>query len=454
MNIINQIKIAAIILLMAALTSCDDFLDVKPDQALVVPNKLADLEALLNNDRSVMNAEPAVGFIGTDDYYVYDHEFQIFSTEMEINAYTWEKEIFGDQMPYEWSKPYQQVYYANVVLEQLENIPVTEENRWQWEQLKGRALFYRSYAYYTLLQLFAAPYGEANHSKPGIVLKNSADINEDVFRSSLKESYDNVINSLKEAVNHLGENSLFDTQPDKEAAYACLSRVYLSMGDYSNAKAYADSCLSIEGQLMDYNSLNLTSSAPFARFNEEVLFHSTLYLYTITFFSAKVKEEIVNSFDANDLRKEAFFKTNSDGSHSFKGCYSGKSYELFGGLATDEIYLIRAECKARSGNIAEAMDDLNTVLEKRWKAGTFEELTADTKDEALQLILEERRKELLFRGLRWMDLRRLNLSGDYNLTLTREVGGKEFTLPPNDPRYVYPIPQKEIDASGIEQNPR
>jgi len=72
-------------------------------------------------------------------------------------------------------------------------------------------------------------------------------------------------------------------------------------------------------------------------------------------------------------------------------------------------------------------------------------------DEALALVLMERRKETLFREVRWADLRRLNQDSG---TLRRIVGDTVYTLLPGDPRYAYPIPAEEINIGGIEQNQR
>ncbi|SEM08104.1 hypothetical protein SAMN05216436_101351 [bacterium A37T11] len=56
------------------------------------------------------------------------------------------------------------------------------------------------------------------------------------------------------------------------------------------------------------------------------------------------------------------------------------------------------------------------------------------------------------RGLRWMDIKRLNKEGA-NITLTRNLNGQIYTLPPNDPRFALPIPEDVIDLSGMQQNP-
>jgi len=53
-----------------------------------------------------------------------------------------------------------------------------------------------------------------------------------------------------------------------------------------------------------------------------------------------------------------------------------------------------------------------------------------------------------------MDLRRLNKDVRFAKTLTRAINGQTYTLSPNDPKYVMPIPIQEINTSGIAQNPR
>ena len=148
-----------------------------------------------------------------------------------------------------------------------------------------------------------------------------------------------------------------------------------------------------------------------------------------------------------DLRKSIFFKA-SGSSGTFKGNYSG-IVAIFGGLATDELYLVRAECAARQGQTAAAMADLNTLLAKRWKTGTFVPLSAPDAATALAIILAERRKELVGRNLRWTDLRRLN-----NVSLVRTLNGTTYTLAPGSPRYTYPLPADEISLGGLQQNAR
>ena len=133
--------------------------------------------------------------------------------------------------------------------------------------------------------------------------------------------------------------------------------------------------------------------------------------------------------------------------------YAGSVFP-FTGLATDELFLTRAECYARDSNSSAALADLNTLLRHRFASGTFIPVSAPSPAAALDSILLERRKELPFRGLRWTDLRRLNLDGA-NITIHRSLNGTPYTLSPNSNLYTLPIPPDVLnDNPGMIQNTR
>src|SRR3546814_2443495 len=99
------------------------------------------------------------------------------------------------------------------------------------------------------------------------------------------------------------------------------------------------------------------------------------------------------------------------------------------------------------------MQCLNTRLEKRWRFGTFTPFTAADKHEALGRILEERRKELVFRGVRWSDIRRLANDPAFAITVERIIDNQHYILPPQIPGYLVQIPEDVIEVLGMPQNP-
>jgi hypothetical protein len=116
--------------------------------------------------------------------------------------------------------------------------------------------------------------------------------------------------------------------------------------------------------------------------------------------------------------------------------------------------LIAAEGYSRSGNLEMGNLYLNELLRNRYDKESWEDLMIEEQEELLKRILLERRKELIGRGIRWSDLRRLNQETGSEITLERVIDGETYSLLPNDPLYVFPIPDVEIQRSGIAQNNR
>ena len=448
-------KIIISIVFLSGLCSCKKYLDAKSSKDLVIPSTFADAQALLDLYTKMNTFYPSAGCISDDDLYLGDTYLASITTNLQYQ-YSWNKDVNLDA---DWNNLYAVVLWANVALETVEGITPLPANLQEWQRLKGSALFFRAYAFYQLAEFFATPYNKATASgKPGIPLRLSSDPNVPNTRASLESSYRQIIDDLRAAAINLPVSVTPITRPSKPAAYAVMARVYLAMQEYSLAGKYADSSLQLYSSLLNYNTLDPNAAMPFTRFNAEVLFATSVIGGPLSVNNWRADTLLYDSYGANDLRKKLFFKTNGSGasvSYGFKGNYDGSAPGLtFSGPAVDEMYLIRAECLAREGNVPAAMNDLNTLLITRWKTGTFVPFTASTAEDALIKVLAERRKELIVRGTRWFDLRRLNSDSRFAKTLVRKINGVVSQLPPNDPRYTFYIPAMVVAMSGIEQNDR
>jgi len=455
MKTYQPVIFAAAFMLACGCSKQDAFLAAKPNIALSTPSTLQDLQLLLNDDGIFNTKDPGLGEVSSDDFYVPDAGFTNLA-QTERNAYTWAGKIYnpGADVP-DWSGPYQQVYYANTVLDALKTIPVTPAQTTLAGQVRAGALFDRCWAFYNLLQVFAMPYDSATAAtEPGIPLRLSSDLNAKSVRASEQACYAQVISDLHAAIPLLPGNAAYNTLPSAAAAAGLLARVYLALGDYARAYHYADTCISLAPPLVGYGSLQPATRSISTSFVQEDIYHTICVPYLLTYgnYKSVTDSTLYGSYAANDLRKSVFFVL-SGGLPYFRGSYDPKGRN-YTGIATDEMYLIRAECNARLGHAASAMADLNTLLATRWQSGTFAPYTASGAGDALGLVLAERRKELLYRGLRWADLRRLNKDSRFATTLHRVANGTAYSLPPNDLRYALPIPDNEIQFSGIAQNPR
>jgi tetratricopeptide (TPR) repeat protein len=445
----KYVAVSLIVLISIIQFSCKKYLDVRRTANQAVPSSLKDMQAILDNQYGNNSAPSYLEFVA-DNHYLSDANWAAEGLEDRL-SYIWDKDalVRTDN----WSRPYEGILNVNLVLDYLPRIGVNASEQGLYNTLKGTALFYRSYIFYQLAQLFCKPYSSSSSTDPGIILRMTSAIAVPSVRATVQQTYEQIINDLKASTDLLPNTSLFSTRPTKAAAYAMLARVYLSMRDYSNAATAADQCLSQRSTLLNYNTLT-NSTVPEFTNNPEMLFLSSGNHSLFGPGFNHIDSTLYKLYNVDDLRATVFFGTNNQ-THFWLGSYMipGVRYSIFDGLATDEIYLVRAECRARAGDKDNAMADLNTLLHNRWKTGQFTDLVASSPEDALAQILVERRKELLYRGLRWTDLRRLNIEGA-NITLTRKINGNIYQLPPNDLRWVLLIPAQEIIQSGVAQNPR
>lgn len=440
--------------LILVFSGCKKFLEEKPDKSLAIPASLKDLQALLDENTTInINYNNLTGESSADNFYLTHADWAAQFAESDRETYIWGPEIVFDRFPNEWSRLYINVYRANVVLEGINNIQRTESNAIDYDNIKGSALYIRADAFQVSARNYAKAFDSITAgSDLGIPLRLSSDFNLPSVRSNLFETYNRIITDLKAALYLLPVTPKHVFRPSKTAAYALLSRVYLSMRNYNFAGLYADSALQLYNTLIDYNTLNASAAAPVPQFNSETIYYSHGGLSPISVSRARIDTLLFRSYAPNDLRRTIFF-TNTAGVQRFKGQYTGTVSSFFTGIATDELYLTKAESQARAGLISQAMNTLNTLLVKRWKTGTFIPFTAANGQQALDLVLEERRKQLLMRDLRWVDIKRLNKEGR-GISIKRFVNNQTYELVPNDPKFALPLPEYVITTSGMQQNPR
>lgn len=443
-----------ICLLFAGMTcnSCSDFLDEKSDMKLTIPNTLEDNQALLDRLADVMTNFAQSGMSSSDDFYLTDADYNGLSYDEDKRLYTWQPDYVSTNQGNgnDWLYCYRAIFIANSVLYNLKNYNIANA-----ENVRGQALVIRAARYLDATQVWCPAYDEATADhEMGLPLRLDPDMNLPSVRATLRETYAQIIKDLNEAIPLLPAKQVSVTRPSKASALAYLARVYLLMGSYENALSYAMQTLEVQNTLMDFNSLNVSDSYPIKDLNPEVILRASIRTSGASRgATAKVPQSLYNSYKDNDLRKAIFFRLNTDQTVLFRGNYTGNISGKFCSVAVDEVYLIVAESYARKGSYQLAMDYLNALLLTRYKSGTYTDLKANDATEALEIIKTERRKELLFRGLRWMDLKRYNRDGE-NITLTRTVLGQTYTLKPNDLRYAIAIPEDIIQLSGITQNPR
>lgn len=444
-------RMFVIALLLWGMAGCTSFLDVKSDSKLAVPSSLEDFQALMNATDSRL-AVPE-GEVLSADHYLPDEEYDALFCQTNRDLYRFEDSPMIQPCDGSggWASAYDNIYRANVAIHGVAAFEKENGISARSANVKGQGYFARAISLFELAQVWCAAYDpQRAQSTLGVPLKVTDDFNEKTVRSSLKETFDRIVDDLQEAATLLPDQQNNMYWASKVAAWAYLARVYLYMQNYEEAKVYAEKCMASGLKLLDYHHVDGNKPYPFkVDGNPEVIyprFLSTDY-YSISIKISRMDSVLFQQYDEDDFRKSLFFNQNSDGLF-FRGDYGGGGGGSFCGPTIGEMYLIEAECAARVGKRIEAVNTLQKFLNYR-----LSKPISVSETEVLDRVLKERRKELLRRGVRFGDVKRLNTLGA-GITLKRTIRGQEYLLPPNDSRANILIPQKVIEQSNIAQNPR
>lgn len=445
-------------ILCVYVTSCtkSEFLAERPRSSMMIPSTIEDYQMLLNNPL-VNEGATGLGLLSSDDVY-FDEEALASVQPIVRNVYLWEQDMYaGEQQVKDWENGYFAIFIANNVIEGIDRVDGHASHK---EDILGQAYFKRAYAFFDLAVHFCDYFKGDGSDQLGLPLKTTADANVVEQRASLYETFELIMSDLLKAKDLLKKNLPVEDKyrPSVSACFALLAKIELYRGNYENAERYADACLELSDILLDYNLIDLNVSNPFISDHAEIIYKTLcpmyVELYGADFSPARVNPALIDLFEVDEPWKDLYFGIDSRGLSFLNYSYTAFSVFPFTGLATDEIYLIKAESAIRNGNNADAYEVLGKFLRMRYNdIPYYLENVELGQAELLDIILLERRKELVWRGARWLDLKRLNAEGRA-ISVSRHNDESDLILAPDDPRYTFSIPLGEINRSGITQNIR
>lgn len=332
------------------------------------------------------------------------------------------------------------------------------------DELKARAVaeakVMRAFDYFHLINVYAKAY-DANTAATdgGVCIMDKYDLEASPTKGTVQQCYDLIQRDLDEAIPYLQTNPVDVYHPNLAFAWALKAKVHLFKREIAQAKEAALKSLSYKSSLfdlVDYAAKGGPSVASVTSANNpEVLSYQYMTGYNEMNFvtTSTISPELRTLFGTNDARFNLFFNTTSAtvldqgaGTAYWNTVFTKFFYPTVG-MKTPETYLMLAECYAREGDLANAMKYLNALRAKRIVSGTVQLPVPNTTKEAMQYIIDERRKELWIGFHRFFDLKRLNLEPDYAKTLTRTFPivntvfpKKTYTLAPNSRMYIIPFP--------------
>jgi tetratricopeptide (TPR) repeat protein len=314
--------------------------------------------------------------------------------------------------------------------------------------------------YFMLANFYADTYDKTTAStKLSVPLIESADINAPSTQVTIQKIYEYIISNVTEALDYLPDMGVTMLHPGKGAAYAFLARVYLQMSNFTNALKYANMALEINGELYDWTAYYAKYQTQIEKTTSYTKTPSPMsydyvenYNYRHGSVNSSNSESGVNQwraaqFEKGDAKFLSRWKIRTVGTETYyTSTLSG--YFNYGGMTTVEVYLIKAECLARTGDIAGAMAIVNKIRKTRILAASYADQSASTLADAMDKIMTLKRNELIQTLVPFADMRRLNNEGTYKRVLTKTEGTTTYTLAPDSYMWTMPFPQGATDNPG------
>ncbi|NLR80134.1 RagB/SusD family nutrient uptake outer membrane protein [Chitinophaga eiseniae] len=422
---------------MVILAACKkSFLEVTPKGKLIA-QKVADYDMLLNN-LDLLNTSAGNHILMGDEIAASQPDFGALSV-LTQRCFHWDDVLYepGDDAA-ELTVPMRNIYTYNMIINNV--MDAAEGTEQQKKSIRGEAVAGRAWTYFLLINYFGKPYSAATAATDlGFPIVRTADATETKFtRASVKEVYDFIVNDLVTAIPDLPLQVTSRLRMSKPAAEALLGKVYVFMGKYADAipqfnAAITDAASSaIPVRLYDYNSTFAPGGAftPIGFFGppypttpkiEENIYAKQIFNAFAFSSAVTITPETVALYGASDLRLNFYSPYPFGGS----SVYPDGMLRRVGptviqlGVVLPDLYLLRAECKARLNDLAGAKTDVETLRGNRMPAADAPVPAAIAADQVAltKFILEERIREFASEGYRWFDMRRLSIDDAYKSTV-------------------------------------
>ena len=494
------LKAAAVIAVAAGLTSC---LEKFPGDAIPEADGMKtfnDAEQTLTGIySSLMNGALYSGYltllpdVQTDMVHAVQGNTNTYGT-----LWQWDIRPTNAEITAVYGALYRVIGQCNFYLDQVDELRSSltdDETITYLDFYTGEVHCARALAYSELIKCFCQAYTEQTADEPesGVAIDSTYFGQKPEKRSTLRESYGFVIRDLEKAEELLEDADYGYTSPyfTYASANAIHARTALYMQDWDAAIEYSTKLIEDNAYALSTAATYTTGVSPIT--NQAKAYSYIDYMwtndlsteviwqveYTLTSYGGALGQNFLNFnnnyvyyypdyipsqwvlqlYSSSDARYAAYF------TQLQTGYAHGLTYPLltkyFGNesfiasmiyhvskpkpLRLAEQYLIRAEAYCEKGKYSAAYNDLVTLNTARnAKASTLSE------SNWREAISNERVKELYMEGFRLQDLKRWNkgIEREHQAYTQPEGSGKKILA--GDYRFVWPIPQNDIEAPGSE----
>lgn len=485
----KHIIISAILSVMA-LTGCDNYLDIVPKGESVLNSTddylglLEDMNGFPVGDEWYLSGEGALPNMADMENYKYPTTSAVFFWNENYDRAQYKTATGTSDM---YSECYRRIAKFNVVIDNMNDAKGSSEDK-----LVGiaQAKVLRAYNYFYLINTYAKPYSKATAEQDrGIILRSSFNLEKEGVQSTVADAYRLIESDINEALSALPAKTTTAFRPNKAFGYALKAKVHLVKTEFAAALAASLNAIE-EGESKggnkvwdmnaDYSNLITNLSNMYGGADEELFefggpFYNMitsmssmyfkhgyedpenlLYAHGLNFMSPSpqmVRKPIIDLFDMKtDLRFVLEYMkmqrpTSEAGAYPWMA--SNISHNV-GGIKLSEVYLMAAECYARQGDVPNSMKYLNALRSKRVMTKYYADAQAADAGEALTLVRNERKRELVLTSNGYFDMRRF--CTEFKENLTRQYKDETYTLKYDSHLLTFPFPVAAMQNSNLIQN--
>jgi len=458
-------------------TACNsDFLETNPTNQIsdqVVFTTVEGAQTVLDGISRRMRA--AGQFHDQFGVKTIDLAMDLMSEDISLSASHWFglDHRFGNHLAsfprtaYTWGLFYGIINNANSLISNIDGAKSTSESL--KNNLKAQAFALRGYSYFQLIQLYQFTY-KGNENAPGVPIYTEASV-EGAPRATVAEVYNQITADLDEAIRLFNANPVTRrhiSDISVHVAKGLRARVALVMQEWNNAATLASearqghSLMAPEQYSAGFDNfteqnwiwglvINDEQSTTFGSWFSHMDW--SIAGYCGAGFSRKNWSlALYNQMDNSDVRKKLidisqyepltnknWIRPNKFSAGNGKGWAA--DYVL---MRPEEMVLIEAEAKARLGEETAARGLLKLLRDNRYDKPVN---ISATGNQLIEEILLERRIELWGEGFAALDLKRLKRGINRNNSNHLPLVARELVVPASDPRWLYKIPQAEINAN-------
>ena len=374
-----------------------------------------------------------------------------------------------------WRYFYRQVSAVNIIMQDyFAEEPTTELLKQKQAEAKG----IRGIAYYYLVNLYQQTY-KGNESAPGVPLVLST-TDENMPRVPVQKVYEQIISDLTFSVEN-NEVTEDKKDVDKAVAAAYLAKVYAAMEDWVNVEKYAkiasDAALFTSSSDVEAGKWDIGMPSWLWGFDitgETTTLYASFYAHidnTVPGYTGSlgiyksIYSALYDKISATDVRKKIFIHKDMfpaiAAKYSELPNYANIKFVTQGDFTGDycflrkeDPYLLLVESYVEQNKLTEARAALREFMSNR--DNSYDEMVFTTQEALREEVRLQRRIELWGEGSSFFDFKRWKIGVDRKVPADNNHRSK-LVVPAGDAKWVYQIPQAEIDANSNinsgDQNP-